>query len=76
MPPAATGDADCLAIHHRVRRIDDDVFISIQAGNHFDFAAEVVTQSDLLQCHLLALAHGGHPQTLGAEQQRVDRQNQ
>ena len=48
-PLRRLGDANGLTVHHRVRRIDDDIFTSVQAGNHFDLAAEVVAERDLLQ---------------------------
>ncbi len=73
MPPLR--DPDRLAFHHRIRRIDDYAFISIQAGYHFDLVAEIMAQGDRLQRHLLTLANGRYPQTLGAEEQHIDRQD-
>ena len=63
-PLRRLGDPTASPVHNRVRRIDDYVFIAVQAGDDFDFAAEVMTERDLLQLHLLAVALPRRPADL------------
>ncbi len=70
------GDPDSFSVDNRIGRIHDHVFISVESGNDFNLAAEIVAERDLLQFNFLTFADRRHPQTLGAEQQRIDRQNE
>src|SRR4029077_6738691 len=69
-------DADRLTGNQRVGRIDDDVFLTGQAGNDFYLGAKIAAGRDGQEHHVIVAIHLGGLQTLRLKDQRVDRQDE